>query len=283
VKETSGSRVTIDKKYSLSSPNTKPAFELSGGGPLVFDSQQGLFVSCSLNYELKVKDENVEIRVPITVEYKLMSAQDIAAADQQQREAAAKAAEAAMTAARAQFAGLSEEQISEIYHRTGVLVPPTGRVITPEMRLPKGLLIQNQWPSQYKWTPAKVVRELPDGQVEFESVETKKLYQRDRSTLFLAPDFVDQPYVSSAELAAFRRQLGGGTPDTPSAPEFRTWQDASGNFSVEAKFLRVDGEQVVLHRKKDDREIKVPLKLLSPADQKFIAEQNKKGEANPFE
>ena len=44
---TKGSLHTIDKDYELESPNTDPAFQLTGGGPLVFDQDQGLFVSAN--------------------------------------------------------------------------------------------------------------------------------------------------------------------------------------------------------------------------------------------
>jgi hypothetical protein len=77
--------VTIEKTYTLNSPNSKPAFELSGGGPLVFDSQQGLFVSSKLRYEVKIKEENIEIRIPVTVEYKSLTQEEI------EREASEKA------------------------------------------------------------------------------------------------------------------------------------------------------------------------------------------------
>lgn len=282
MKGTSGSRVTIDKTYELDSPNTKPAFNVAGEGPLVFDLNQGLFVSANFSYKAKVKLENAELTIPLTVEYKLMTAEDIAIAQREAADAAAKAAEGAMAAAHAEFAGKSEKQIAELY-RTGATVPPTGLTITPQMRLPKGLIIQNKWPFHNKWSPAKVVQELPDGKIEFEAVKKGKLYQRDRSTLSLAPDFVDQPHVGSAELAAFRRQLGGETSATPAVAEFRTWQDATGEFSVEAKYLAMDGDNVVLHRKKDDRQIKVPLKRLSPSDQEFISQQKDISGGNPFD
>ena len=282
VKGTSGGRVTIDETYELNSPNTKPAFELTGGGSLVFDQDQGLFVSASLNYQVKVKVENAEVRIPVAVEYKLMTAEDIAIAEREALDAKAKAAEESLAAARAEFAGKSEKQIAELY-RTGGVVPPSGRTITPQMQLPKGLLIQNKWPYHNKWSSAKFVQVLPDGKIEFESVKEKKLYQRARSTLSLAPDFVDQPYVDNAELAAFRRQLGGKPSAMPAVAEFRTWQDATGTFSVEAKYLALDGDNVVLRRKQDSREIKVPLARLSQSDQEFVSRQKDASRDNPFD
>lgn len=282
VKSTDGSRVTVDKTYQLSSPNTEPAFEITGNGPMVFDTDEGLFVSSDFAYQAKVKIENSEFTIPFSVKFNLMTAQEIALAEREAAEAASKAAETEMATARAAFAGKSDKEIAEIY-RTGGVVPPTGRTITPEMELPEGLLIQNKWPYHNKWSAAKFVRVLPDGKIEFESVKEGKLYQRARNTLSLAPDFVDQPHVAPAELAAFRRKLAGGSPAPMAAVGFRTWQDAAGKFSIEAKYVGMDGDNVVLRRKQDDREIKVPLRRLSDSDRDFVSQHGNKTEDNPFE
>lgn len=278
IRNTSGSEVTIDKKYRLDSPNTEPAFELGGGGPMVFDRNLGLFISSNLKYDIKVKVKNGEVRIPVTVETKLMTAEEIAAADKQAKDKATMAANNKIAKAKAAFAGKSDQEIAALY-RDGELVPPTERTITPQMRLPAGLIIQNKWPYDFKWTPVKVLRELPDGKIEFESVRNKKVYQRDRKTLFLAPDFIDQPFVSRTELAAFRKQLSGGAPSTVTDTTYRTWQDRSGKFAVEAEYVATEGGMVVLRRKKDQKEITVPLQRLSQADQEFLASED----SNPFE
>lgn len=46
----------------------------------------------------------------------------------------------------------------------------------------------------------------------------------------------------------------------------REW--TSGDFKVEAEFVRFDGAKIVLKRK-DGKELNVPINLLSPADQKI--------------
>src|SRR5262245_59598954 len=51
--------------------------------------------------------------------------------------------------------------------------------------------------------------------------------------------------------------------------EERTWTDASGKFSINAEFVRVDGDKVVL-RRADGKEIKVPQARLSDADKEFL-------------
>ena len=50
---------------------------------------------------------------------------------------------------------------------------------------------------------------------------------------------------------------------------FRTWKDATGNFSIEARILRIDGERVILELR-DKKEISVPLVRLSIRDKEFV-------------
>ena len=48
----------------------------------------------------------------------------------------------------------------------------------------------------------------------------------------------------------------------------RTWKSNNGKFSVEATLIGVDGDQVRLKTK--EKEIKVPLQMLSEADQQYL-------------
>jgi hypothetical protein len=67
-----------------------------------------------------------------------------------------------------------------------------------------------------------------------------------------------------------------------SGSEFRTWKDATGQFSVEAKYAGLDAGRVVLVGK-DGRERKVPLDRLSPEDQKVAKElQQTPAAKDPF-
>jgi hypothetical protein len=63
------------------------------------------------------------------------------------------------------------------------------------------------------------------------------------------------------------------------AQEVRTWQDASGLFSVEATLQAVDGDSIQLQRT-DGTVITLPLARLSEADQRLIAGLMA---GNPFE
>lgn len=61
---------------------------------------------------------------------------------------------------------------------------------------------------------------------------------------------------------------------------YRVWEDKSGDFAVRAKFVAfADGDVELL--KPDGRELKVPIKKLSPADQKWVRDQVKASKAKP--
>ena len=76
--------------------------------------------------------------------------------------------------------------------------------------------------------------------------------------------------------AALPKVLPGPSPSSPTTastrrPEtLRTWTDKSGKYKIEATYLGIDGDNVVLKRKKDGREVKVPIARLSDADQAAI-------------
>lgn len=56
----------------------------------------------------------------------------------------------------------------------------------------------------------------------------------------------------------------------------RIWKDATGNFSVEAKFVRINGGQVILQLR-DQKEIAVPIIRLSKRDQGIVESLVKEG------
>jgi hypothetical protein len=74
--------------------------------------------------------------------------------------------------------------------------------------------------------------------------------------------------------------LGALTQPRSLAAEFRTWSDASGQFSVKAKFVSADGAKVTLQQE-DGSTLEIELAKLSDADRKYVAEQKKAGD-NPF-
>ncbi|MHB0956283.1 MAG: SHD1 domain-containing protein [Pirellulaceae bacterium] len=59
---------------------------------------------------------------------------------------------------------------------------------------------------------------------------------------------------------------------TAATPEFRTWRDTTGKFSVDAALVSVDEDTVVL-RKKNGQTVNVPVAKLSGADVEFVKRQ----------
>jgi len=62
----------------------------------------------------------------------------------------------------------------------------------------------------------------------------------------------------------------------------RTWRDASGSYEIEATLISFDAAKATL-RRTDGREVSVPIKKLSQADQDHLAERAKAKPENPFE
>ena len=58
---------------------------------------------------------------------------------------------------------------------------------------------------------------------------------------------------------------------------------ARGKYKIEATYLGIDGDNVVLKRKKDGRELKVPIARLSDADQAAIKALQLAKPENPFD
>src|SRR5262249_53415418 len=65
-----------------------------------------------------------------------------------------------------------------------------------------------------------------------------------------------------------------------SAAEFRNWSDASGKFSVKAKYVSLSDGKVTLEQE-DGSSLEIELAKLSAADQKYVNDLRAAGD-NPF-
>jgi hypothetical protein len=89
----------------------------------------------------------------------------------------------------------------------------------------------------------------------------------------VAPERPEMPTPPSAAPAPPRVAQTAPVPGpaTAPSPEYRTWRDATGQFQVEARFV-ARGEGGVTLKKRDEKEVVVPLERLSQADQDYVAE-----------
>ena len=67
---------------------------------------------------------------------------------------------------------------------------------------------------------------------------------------------------------------------TATAADFRTWSDASGKFTVKAKYVNVAAGKVTLEQE-DGSSLEIELAKLSTSDQKYVKELQSAGD-NPF-
>lgn len=165
--------------------------------------------------------------------------------------------------------------------------------------MPPGLIVAvNEHGPWY--TAAKIVRKHKDGQVEIQTNRSHLSKTIHYSKIRLAPPEVDQPFVSKRMLAklglgnnsdddAGEDDYDGDDPDS-SAPDrkalrgYRPWTDNTGTFAIIAKYVGIDGKSVKLLRKKDGKDIKVPLSRLSKADREVVERlKTAPKPENPFE
>lgn len=163
-------------------------------------------------------------------------------------------------------------------------VEPSDRPVTTRTPLPIGLILCAR--DFAGWHPVEVREVLPGDNVK---VHFRGWGPREgvisRADLRLAPEDLDQPAVDPQTLAQTRGETGARTETTDSgaALSYRTWSDDTGSFKIEAEFLGVVEAKVHL-RRKDGREVKVPLVRLSKADQEEVRKlQQKPPASNPFE
>jgi len=127
------------------------------------------------------------------------------------------------------------------------------------------------------WYPGEITDLLPDGKVN----ANHRGWERRKATLLR-----NQIQLAHKEVTQPKRPENISKPTKPSltATPPRTWSDSSGSFNVEAVYLGVDGEKVIL-RKSDGKELSVSLSRLSLADQRFVAQAQEEAKklGNPFE
>ncbi len=84
--------VRIGKKYSLKTAPEQGVthIDMSGNGELVFDRRLGIFRSEKMSYEILVNDANVSVRIPLSLDYRLMSKADAAVQRKTEEERLAK-------------------------------------------------------------------------------------------------------------------------------------------------------------------------------------------------
>jgi hypothetical protein len=101
VRQTAGDLVHISKQENIRSDEQadgNPTFQMSGAGEWVFDRKQGVLMSHTMTCTLTVTEKGVSVKIPITVECRLMTAEETAKLREQTQAAAAAVQKAAAAA-----------------------------------------------------------------------------------------------------------------------------------------------------------------------------------------
>jgi hypothetical protein len=162
-----------------------------------------------------------------------------------------------------------------------VPVKVTGEPVTADTPLPAGLIVAFKQHNQ--WYAGKVVGTIGEDRVVVQRPRIQRTEVCARSDLRLAPPGVAQPDAEAS--SAGTSSAGAATAsNVNSLRGNRVWTDASGTFTIMAKFAGVDGGAVRLVRKADGKEIKVPLARLCKEDHRVVEQlQRSPAPGNPFE
>jgi hypothetical protein len=174
-------------------------------------------------------------------------------------------------------------KLNKAYEGNG-FVESTGLVVDSKTELFVGQILQARENQNMPWKAAELQQLLPDGKVV---VQYRGRLQRSgtvsRSDIQLAPSDVTQPNATkSSKVSASPSTSSPSSSATSATP--RTWSDMSGSFKLEASFVGMVEEKVVL-KKMDGSEIEVPLSRLSLQDQRHVNQllEETKKLGNPFD
>lgn len=111
-----GSVVRINKKFELKTSaqagQGAPRFQLEGQGEIAFDAALGAIKSCEYKATLTLSEDNITLRVPMTISYRLLDAAQTAAHKKEREERIAKAIAKAKQAATAR--NISDAEIGKV-------------------------------------------------------------------------------------------------------------------------------------------------------------------------
>jgi hypothetical protein len=144
--------------------------------------------------------------------------------------------------------------------------------VTASTPLAAGKPVQAQWGGSY--FQAEVLEVLPDDRVRIHYVGWSTNFDETvpRAKLWIEPPDADEQVAAADVEPGEATSRATGQPPENDETIMRTWTDSTGKHHVEAEFLELDNGKVRLKRR-DGKEVVMPLGRLSPADQQFVRTQ----------
>ena len=264
IASTNGNLISIAKTYKMTSPSAggdDPGFNSEGSGTWVFNRSEGVSESMDFKSQLGVSIANAEVRIPLSISWKRIPLPEYEAhiKDRQDRltalqeDAKAKREKAAKEAKEKEGKQLSAKAKKEILTD---LNSTDWVTISRRLNSMKGFV-----PHPKDFDIAGRVKELTSHKVPSVTFSAKEVWKKMEPVI----DAADEAAAATIEDDPFATDEEKMEKD-PNA--IREWSDRTGSFKVEAEFVRLENGRVVLKRK-DGKEVKVPLSRLSPENREL--------------
>lgn len=104
-----------------------------------------------------------------------------------------------------------------------------------------------------------------------------------QGTVYLATELFVEAFLSAADDATAKAAVLPGAAVAPKPAVTRTWKAAAGGFEVEAELVSTDGDNVVLKRKSDGKELTVAVDKFSAADRKWLEDYVDSSAEEPYQ
>ena len=264
IASTDGNLISIAKTYKMTSPSAggdDPGFNSEGSGTWVFNRGDGVSESMDFKSQLTVSIENADIRIPVSVTWKRIPLPEY--------EAHIKERQDRLTALQAEAKARGEKAAKEAKEKEGKqLTAKAKKEILADLNAKDWVTISRRLDSMKGFVPhpddfdvAARVKELTSHKVPSVTFSAKEVWKKMEPVIAAADEAAatsseDNPFATDDEKME-------NDPNT-----VREWSDRSGSFKVEAAFVRLENAMVVLKRK-DGKEVKVPLSRLNPDDRKL--------------
>ena len=249
VQKQEGDRIVAKKSYELSSPTGDGGtYAMTGTGIWTFDNKIGASESLDYKLQLSVTEGNTTVNVPITIKYQRLTEHELAQHDEEQRQ--------------------RSEDLRRQHEERMKKEAETPLTAEEKKKLLEDLKSAND---------AVVLSAL-------HTLNRKKNAEPDALLVVSLRSLKGHRHLHVRQEAEKAFAKYGGDAAAGKEPEIhamRTWKDATGTFSVEAEFIRFQGNTIEL-RRKDGRTVKVPVDRLSNEDRAFI-DQLQQTLDNPFE
>ena len=261
IKQADGDNVVVQKTYRLTSPVTDGrGYDINGSGTWTFNRKLGIPEALNFRQTLTVREGQTSTAIPVTITYNRMSEEEWQQHQEEQQKRMEEAKKRLEQIAKERAVKpLSEKDKDRVLE--DLKSSNTARKISALQRL------KGKKPPKGDREIARAIAPLRDDSNRMLSKMAKEAYEVWSKGVGSAPE--EEMSASEEERADDSNPFV-----VESDRGMRSWSDLSGQFTVEAEFVEVKDNKVVLKRK-DGQLLSVPLDRLSEKDQTVVKQLRK--------